>query len=333
MSQEGPGLADLYKGDLSDEEEGDEEQQSQNKLDRGRKEAEQDESRYMLDGAGNRHMRWKVEYAPRAGAGRAQCRDLDCLERADQNGERHIEKGALRIGRRVLMTHPREEMTVMYYHCRCMFNTFERSRTTTRIIEHEDDLEGFENITEEQQSMIRRIIDGDADLRTLKRKAFSSGDFALTPKKKAKAPRFTAEQVNLLKPGDRVWAHCRCKAPDLNGVPAAEVAVKSKKLELALIVEEPKDGQSLIVQFESATDEKERSTKFELKKFRRIRGWLKYPRIFTGKKQRIPVGWIDLKRVPPRLCSCTKQCWGHDCPEHAVTCSRGTTEKVWGVCQ
>ncbi|CAE7524611.1 Herc4 [Symbiodinium sp. KB8] len=66
------------------------------------KEKDVDETRFTLDKDGNRLHKWKVDYAARAGGGRAMCRDSQCLERCEQAGVAVIEKGALRIGRRVL---------------------------------------------------------------------------------------------------------------------------------------------------------------------------------------------------------------------------------------
>jgi hypothetical protein len=97
-----------------------------------------------------------------------------------------------------------------------------------------------------------------------------------------------------------------------------------------MVVEEEKDG-NIIIQFEKAEDEKERLTMYADKKKARIRGWLRYPRTFEGKKQRIPITWIQLNRPPPKLCGCVKQEWAHSCEGSCITCGRGSSRKVWGI--
>lgn len=121
----------------------------------------------MRDQDDNRLYKWKIDYATRGGDGTATCRDLDCLERHDQAGLRRIEKGCLRIARRVLMDAKGAQgeagghVEYRWHHARCMFHTFTRSRKNTRIIESPEDLEGFEKIDVEDQAMIRRLIHGE----------------------------------------------------------------------------------------------------------------------------------------------------------------------------
>merc|ERR1712046_235315 len=66
-----------------------------------------------------------------------------------------------------------------------------------------------------------------------------------------------------LQKGDRVWTHCRVRPTDIAAGPGGmvDVVVKSKKPELGMIRSEVEDG-CLIIQFESAEDEKERLEKF-----------------------------------------------------------------------
>lgn len=309
-----------------------------------------DESRYMRDADGNMLHKWKVDYASRAGGGRAMCRNTECLERHEQAGVRAIEKGSLRIGRRVLMESEGAVM-IMWYHARCIFHSFTKSRSSTRIIQAEADLEGFESIQPEDQKTLSGIIAGSEDLRKAKFRSseganaaratpqkrpavgapgFDPGDGGAAWKKDRKGP---AEQ--LLSVGDRVWIHCRVRPAATPDRPAAApmdaAAIKSPKPELGIIREEPKDD-SVIVQFESAEHERERIEKFNDKHFTRVRSWLKYPRVFEGKKQRLPTKWIQFKRAPPKLCGCSKQSWNHQCG-CGIVCSRGTTTKVFGVCQ
>lgn len=288
-------------------------------------------SRFTKDAEGNLIHKWKIDYAQRGGGGRAQCRDLDCLERHEQGGLRTIEKGGLRIARRVLMPAREGEepkMVLMWHHARCIFNTFLRAKKSTRLIESEDDIEDFNLISLDDQALLRRIIAGNENLQKAR---FAEGQDATTPVKRTldgseftPAKRRKGTEPPELKVGNRVWTHCRVRAsaPAGGGPLAGDVPVKSPKPELAMIVDEPKDGR-VIVQFESAEMEKERLEKHGQKKFKPIRGWLRYPRIFEGKKQRVPIDWIKSDRPPPKMCGCCKQHWGH--------CSRSSKVSVWGV--
>lgn len=301
-----------------------------------------DESRYVRDEKGNLLHKWKVDYATRGGGGRAMCRDLDCLERHEQAGVRSIEKGALRIGRRILMEQQGDnQITIMWYHARCMFNTFTRSRKTTRVIESTDDLDGFEALKPEDQEMLRRIITGHEDLRQAR---FGLGtDFGgqkrvideMFPEPAAK--RVKEEEKHTVRVGDRVWTYCRVRTETAAG---PLVAQKSPKPELGMVVEDPTADGNVIIQFESAEHEKVRIERYTLRKFKRLKGWLRYPRVFEGKKQRLPMNWIQWKRPPPKLCGCNKQEWQHDCFDAKTgdymcsTCTRGNMKnKVFGVGQ
>lgn len=46
-----------------------------------------------------------------------------------------------------------------YFHINCMFESFLRARATTKKIEDPSDLEGFENMEEEEKKTIRKHID------------------------------------------------------------------------------------------------------------------------------------------------------------------------------
>jgi len=329
--------------------------------------SEFDETRYMKDSNGELLHKWKIDYAARAGGGRAMCKDTDCLERHDQGGLKVIEKGCLRIGRRVLMKGRSDDdegfVQIMWYHARCIFNVFMRSRKNTRVIQSPLDLEGFEHINPEDQEMIRRFIVSNEDVRNcrLRNEGSATGSAAAaagggkrarpdTPEKPGGVPgggggpsgpgllgeslaakRRRTGQLNVtLRKGDRVWTFCRVRPPVVDGRPPAEFAVKSPKPELGMVVEEEKDG-NVIIQFEKAEDEKERLALYATPKKAKIRGWLRYPRIFDGKKQRIPVSWVQFNRPPPRMCGCVQQSWNHQCEASGISCSRGASRKVWGV--
>jgi len=299
-------------------------------------------SRYMMDENGNLLHKWKVDYASRGGGGRAQCRDKDCLERFDQGGVLSIEKGCLRIGRRIMMDHDKDgngNISFMWFHARCIFNSFLRARKSTRVIESEFDIEGFGNLKHEDQEGIRRLIAG---IEKPSAARFNPGENMpnQTPAKRGNDGNTTAESAQK-KPkkmerepivGHRVWTHFRCLPKEIPGQPpsvAAAASIKSEKPELAMIRDAAMGG-NIIVQFESEDHEKERVELFQSRKGKRIRGWLRYPRLFEGRKQRVPVNWLQMKRDPPKLCGCKVQEWGHDCP-CGIACGRGSTHKVWGV--
>jgi len=303
-------------------------------------------SRYMKDEHGNLLHKWKVDYAQRGGGGRAQCRDTDCLERLDQGGVRTIEKGCLRIGRRVLMDQDRNggdggNVTIMWHHARCIFNTFLRARSSTRTIDDEFDIDGFDELKHEDKEVLRRIIDGNEGLRNVRFRSFGDGGAPMeTPQKRtddgadlgnaSAAKRRKTEELPLNK-GDRIWTHFRCIPKEDASLPpgAVSTTVKSAKPELATVFEEQTAG-TIIVQFESSAHEKERVELYQSGRGKRIRGWLRYPRLFEGRKQRVPVSWVQMKRSPPILCGCKAQVWGHPC-DCGISCGKGTMVKVYGV--
>lgn len=316
----------------------------------------------MTDQHGEQLLKWKADYAQRAGGGRAMCKDTDCLERYEQGGEKFIEKGALRIGRRVLMKgrggdDDEGQVSMMWYHARCMFNCFCRARKDTRVIQYPQDIEGFAYLDPADQDMLRKFIANNSEIRGWAGRGGGVGgakgigggagprgvppppapvgekrrpmDFDMTP---AKVARIAAPNDVKLKVGKCVWTFFRCKPPVVPGAPAvaATFAVKSPRPELGMIVEEEKEG-CFVIQFESAEHERDRMEMYANPKKRKIKGWLRYPRIFEGKKQKIQIAWIQQSRKPPRLCGCTRQEWGHGCDTCGISCSRGASRKVWGI--
>lgn len=300
-------------------------------------------SRFMRDEKGDLLHKWKVDYASRGGGGRAQCKDTDCLERHDQGGVRTIEKGCLRIGRRVLMEQESDgsggHVVLMWHHARCIFNTFLRARKSTRTIETEFDIDGFDALRHEDKEMLRRVIDGNDNLRNVRFRSFDDGMPKMTPEKRSAdgsdpngpaAKRRRGQEERTLSKDQRVWTHFKCLPRDAAVAPgAAGGSVKSAKPELAMVREEITAG-SVIVQFESQEHEKERVELYNSGRGKRIRGWLRYPRLFEGKKQRVPVTWINMKRDPPKLCGCKEQVWGHSC-DCGISCNKGSMIKVFGV--
>ena len=48
----------------------------------------------------------------------------------------------------------------VWYHCRCMFETLQRARATTKKIETPADLEGFANLKDAEKDEIKQHIKG-----------------------------------------------------------------------------------------------------------------------------------------------------------------------------
>lgn len=71
--------------------------------------------------------------------------------------------GELRIGK--IVTNPFSESggdMKQWHHVNCIFETFKRARATTKKIEDPvDDIEGWENLEEDDQKKIRALIDGE----------------------------------------------------------------------------------------------------------------------------------------------------------------------------
>lgn len=284
----------------------------------------------MMEGPnGQRMLKWKTDYA---GGHQAQCRDPQCLERLEAGGSRVIKKGMLRIGRRVLNdkgfgADGDAQMMMMWYHGRCIFNSFLRARKTTRTIQGEHDIEGFGNLHDDDKNLVRRMIEGNEDLR----KATARGTEGVsTPA--PKGPRGGADGIMhgpgggpARQPGsgqkrsyhdmifgtgpqlelnDRVWAFFR------DGVDR----VKSKKSELGMIrTAAPRMDGCIRIQFESNDDRKDREEKYLNPRRKRTRGWNRYARVFNGPSQWIPRHWLDVKRAVPPLCGCIKNTPDHMC--------------------
>ncbi|CAE7643270.1 unnamed protein product [Symbiodinium sp. CCMP2592] len=201
---------------------------------------------------------------------------------------------------------------------------------------------GFNNIvfkdTEMQPHMRRRVsYKKPASHATQKRPAIQKWPATVVLKrfhsysKARKELEEKAASVNLHK-GDRVWTRCWVRVAQPGPEGGMDMPQKSKKPELGMIAEESEDGNFFVIQFESKEHELERLAMLEKKRYRRIRPWLRYPRFFEGKTQKIKRDWIQTSRPPPRLCSCKRQEWGHECP-CGITCKRVSRPDVWGVDQ
>ncbi|EPB73033.1 ATP-dependent DNA ligase domain protein [Ancylostoma ceylanicum] len=66
-----------------------------------------------------------------------------------------------------------------YYHTHCLFEMFFKARANTKVIEGTDDIEGWDDLKDEDKDVVLKFIDELTELRAKK------GDAKATPKKKA----------------------------------------------------------------------------------------------------------------------------------------------------
>lgn len=93
-------------------------------------------------------QRYCVEYAKRGQAGCKKCKDK-------------IVKGLVRIGK--IVPNPFSESAgemKEWYHVKCIFEKLERARATTKKIEDITDLEGWEELQDEEKELINKLVAG-----------------------------------------------------------------------------------------------------------------------------------------------------------------------------
>ncbi|KAM4544568.1 DNA ligase 3 isoform 1-T2 [Odontesthes bonariensis] len=93
-------------------------------------------------------QRFVVEYAKRGTAGCKKCKDK-------------IQKGIVRIGK--IVPNPFSESAgemKEWYHVKCIFEKLERARATTKKIEDITDLEGWEELQDEDKELINKQVSG-----------------------------------------------------------------------------------------------------------------------------------------------------------------------------
>lgn len=93
-------------------------------------------------------QRFLVEYAKRGTAGCKKCKDK-------------IQKGIVRIGK--IVPNPFSESAgemKEWYHVKCIFEKLERARATTKKIEDITDLEGWEELQDEDKELINKHVSG-----------------------------------------------------------------------------------------------------------------------------------------------------------------------------
>lgn len=84
-----------------------------------------------------------------------------------------LEKGGLRLAKVTAnpFTDGEGDMK-QYFHSKCLFETFLKARSTTKVIEEPDDVEGFQDLKDEDKELINELIKGEqlivcgSDLRT-----------------------------------------------------------------------------------------------------------------------------------------------------------------------
>lgn len=97
-------------------------------------------------------QRFCVEYAKRGTAGCKKCKDK-------------IVKGLVRIGK--IVPNPFSESAgemKEWYHVKCIFEKLERARATTKKIEDITDLEGWEELQDEDKELINKHVSGKKEL-------------------------------------------------------------------------------------------------------------------------------------------------------------------------
>lgn len=99
-------------------------------------------------------QRFLVEYAKRGTAGCKKCKDK-------------IQKGIVRIGK--VVPNPFSESAgdmKEWYHVKCIFEKLERARATTKKIEDITDLEGWEELQDEDKELINKHVSGTTGTHT-----------------------------------------------------------------------------------------------------------------------------------------------------------------------
>ncbi|XP_076867228.1 DNA ligase 3 isoform X2 [Brachyhypopomus gauderio] len=98
------------------------------------------------DGAGMAEQRYCVEYAKRGTAGCKKCKDK-------------IMKGLVRIGK--IVPNPFSESAgemKEWYHVKCIFEKLERARATTKKIDDITDLEGWQELQDEDKELVNKHV-------------------------------------------------------------------------------------------------------------------------------------------------------------------------------
>lgn len=71
-----------------------------------------------------------------------------------------LDKGSLRLAKVSPSPFSEDGDMKMYYHPKCLFETFLRVRATTKVIEELDDVEGFQDLNDSDKDLINDLIKG-----------------------------------------------------------------------------------------------------------------------------------------------------------------------------
>ncbi len=93
-----------------------------------------------------------------------------------------IEKGQLRIAKITASPFSDDGEMKLYHHPACIFETFKRARATTKIIEDPGDLDGWENVKDDDKEEVKKLI------RENKRDGSGGAGGKKAPAKKATPP-------------------------------------------------------------------------------------------------------------------------------------------------
>lgn len=242
-----------------------------------------------------------------------------------------ISKGDLRFGSLIDLGGGHGSYFWRHLHC----ITAKQAANVEEKVGGPEQVDGFEHLDCMQRKELLHAFkmaeaDGKPVGKRRRSERFDAKEDEKEPPTKRKAVEETAPLTEVrLKKGERVWTHFRVKPKEPMEHGGVDLA-KSVKPELGMIREEEREG-TLIIQFESKEDERERLERFHNPKLARVRAWSRFPRTFDGAKMKIPVKWVVMNRRPPRLCSCKEQAWNHAC-NCGISCGRGVTTKVWGIC-
>lgn len=66
-----------------------------------------------------------------------------------------------------------------WHHPKCLFETFERARATTKIIESSDEIDGFTTLNDDDKQMIKDLIAGTVEFSSLSLNLYYCVDWEL----------------------------------------------------------------------------------------------------------------------------------------------------------
>jgi DNA ligase-3 len=80
-----------------------------------------------------------------------------------QKCKQELPKGAIRLAKLAANHfHDGDGDMKTYYHIKCLFETFQRARATSKVIESTDEIEGFQTLQDSDKNSIIEMITGKA---------------------------------------------------------------------------------------------------------------------------------------------------------------------------